>query len=173
MIFHVLEIECQWYHKGCAIRAAERGDDRLLSVDRDRDVGRSFADASTNTEPATVVGTAVTWKSATYVHDEKSATANLTDQVVADTVTMIVDTVVSWSFATEVDDDNSATAKLPVGESVHVIPSTTVNEDGNSRTQSPVKTDHDDDEQPEVAVPVYIAPSEIEIVTSDVHLDNV
>jgi hypothetical protein len=105
------------------------------------------------------------------VDDTDSVAAILVDEVVADTVTMIVDTVVSWSFATEVDDDNSATTTLPVGESVHVIPSTTVNEDGNSRTQSPVKTDHDDDEQPEVAV--VVAPSEIEFVTSDVHLDNV
>jgi hypothetical protein len=129
MIFHVLEIECQWYHKGCAIRAAERGDDRLLSVDRDRDVGRSFADASTNTEPATVVGTAITWNLATYVHDEKSATVNLTDQVVADTVTMIVDTVVSWSFATEVDDTDSVAAILVdevVGDTVTMIVDTVV-----------------------------------------------
>jgi hypothetical protein len=205
VIFRVLVTECQWYHEGCAIRATERVEDRLLSADRDRAVVR-FVDASINTEPTAVVGTAVAWDSDADVDDEKSAVTILTDEVVTDTVAMVVDTVVSWGLATDVDDDysaaaittdqivtdtvamivdtvvswgvatdveddDSAAATLAVDEAVHLIPSTTV--DDNSRTpRSSVTTDNDDVEEPEVAV-VIVASSETEITMTDVHLDNV
>jgi hypothetical protein len=111
VVFRVLVTECQWYHEGCAVRAAERGEDRLPSADRDRAVVR-FADGSTNTEPTTVVGTAVAWDFGADVDDDYSAAAITTDEVVTDTVAMVVDTVVSWGVAIDVDDTDSATAIL-------------------------------------------------------------
>jgi hypothetical protein len=135
------------------------------------------------------------------VYDDNSATVVLVDKIVSDTVAVIVDTVVTWGSAIDVDDtdsttaihtdgvvvdpvavqcseievdtnategdDNSAIATLPDDEAVRF----TVDDD-NSRTQSSVTTDYDDVEQPEVAV-VVVAPTEIEIATSDVRFDNV
>ncbi|XP_025415531.1 uncharacterized protein LOC112687172 [Sipha flava] len=150
--------ECQWYvYKGCAIRTAARGKDRLLSTNRDPAI-RSVQAFTENTEPATVVNTAVTRSSATDVDDRDLATAIPADDGVVDAAAAQC-SVVEVDATTDVNDENLVIVILSVDEAVPVIPIAIVDDD-IFWTQASVTTDYDDVKQPEVTA---VAPSEIEI----------